>query len=181
MSVSEYWIGKGIDLNGVWGAYEQGAGYIEKFKSMETHLIRITFENPSMRYPLFEFEAVFKTMKAYFHEVKRLSLTNDEYNEAGPLFLYEVGRGSTIWSFLGGLRHLLLFGKTLSDESVKNLKLDNQLKELEIFEKKVAILKEHFGGAVHPEDFEKFIRARQPEELREALSKAMSRGIKKVE
>jgi hypothetical protein len=181
MSLYEYWIGKEIDLGGVWDAYEQGAGYIDKFKSTENHLIRITFENPQVQYPLFEFEAVFKTMKAYFHEVKRLSLTDDEYNTAGPLYIYEVNRGSSIWSFLGGLRHLLLFGTTLGDESVKNLKLDNQLKELEIFEKKIEILKQHFGQAVHPEDFQRFMQARKPEELREAIGKVISLGIKKIE
>jgi hypothetical protein len=120
-------------------------------------------------------------MKAYFHEVKALSLSPEEYNEAGPLFVYEINRGSAIWSFLASLRHLLLFGTTLADEQLKNLMLDNDLKKLEIIDKKISILRKHFGDSVSSEDFNNFLAAKKEPDLQIAVNKLLSQGIEKVE
>lgn len=181
MSVYEYWIGKDINLKNIWADYEEGLGYVEKYKAMEVYLIQFTFNNPASDLPLFNLEVLLKTFKAYFHEVKLLSLSPSEYNEAGPLFTYEINRGSAIWTFLGGLRHLVLFGTTIADEQVKNLMLDNTKKELEILDKKLELLQKYFGGAVDVKDFKKFMDARKPEDLNTAISKLQSFGIKKVE
>ena len=131
--------------------------------------------------PLFNLEVVPKTFKAYFHELKMLSLNQSEYNEAGPLFVYEINRGSSIWSFWGGLRHLVLFGTTLADEQLKNLLLDNKSKELEILDKKIDILEKHFSFAVEKRDFQQFMQAQKPDELKMAVNKLLESGVVKVE
>lgn len=181
MSFYEYWVGKDIDLRQLWNDYEQGSGYIDKYKTMQAHLIQLTFTKPPAHLPLFNLEVALKTMKAYFHEVKVLSLSPEEYNEAGPLFVHEINRGSAIWSFLAGLRHLVLFGTTLADEQLKNLMLDNQLKGLEIVDKKIEILKKHFGNSVNSKDFHNFLAAHKPEDLQMAINKLLSHGIEKIE
>lgn len=181
MSFDEYWIGKGTNLRELWDDYEQGVGYKDKYKTMQVHLIQFCFKEPIAQLPLFNLEVVLKTMKAYFHEVKILSLSREEYNEAGPLFVYEINRGSAIWSFLASLRHLLLFGTTLADEQLKNLMLDNDLKKLEIIDKKINILKKHFGNSVNSEDFHNFLAARKEPDLQMAVTKLLSQGIGKVE
>lgn len=181
MSFYEYWIGKDINLKQLWSDYEEGFGYMDKYRTMRVHLIQFTFENPPIHLPLFNLEVVLKTMKAYFHEMKILSLSHEEYNEAGPLFVYEINRGSAIWSFLASLRHLILFGTTLADEQLKNLILDNQLKGLEILDKKIEVLKKHFGNSVDSRDFRNFLSAHKSEDLQVAINKLLSQGIKKVE
>jgi hypothetical protein len=70
------------------------------------------FEVPPAADPLFSFEAVFKTTKRYFHDMKQLCLSRREYDEAAPLYFYGVPRGSAIWQWLGELRQLILFGTT---------------------------------------------------------------------
>jgi hypothetical protein len=181
VSLYEYWIGKGIDLRKLWADYEGGAGYMNKFEAMDVHLIQFTFKNPPSHLPLFNLEVVLKTLKAYFHEIKLLSLSQSKYDEAGPLFVYEINRGSSIWSFLGGLRHLVLFGTTLADEQLKNLLLDNTIKELEILDKKVDVLKKHFGSAVEKRDFQQFMQAQKPDDLKAAINKLFGAGIGKIE
>ena len=181
MSLYEYWIGKGIDLRKLLADYEGGSGYMDKYETMEVHLIQFTFQNPPSHLPLFNLEAVLKTLKAYFHEIKLLSLSQSEYDKAGPLFVYEINRGSSIWSFLGGLRHLILFGTTLADEQLKNLLLDNKVKELEILDKKTEFLKKHFGSAVEKRDFQQFMQAQKSDELRMAINKLLESGVVKVE
>ena len=181
MSFYEYWIGKDINLKQLWDDYERGTGYMDKYKAMQVHLIRFTFKEQPARLPLFNLEAVLKTMKAYFHEMKVLSLSQEEYNEAGPLFVYEINRGSAIWSFLASLRHLILFGTTLADEQLKNLVLDNKLKGLDILDKKLEILKKYFGESVNSTDFHNFFSANKQEDLQVAVNKLLSQGIEKVE
>lgn len=181
MSFYEYWIGKDINLKQLWDDYDQGRGYIDKYNIMRVHLIQLTFKEPPGHLPLFNLEAVLKTMKAYFHEVKVLSLSQEEYNEAGPLFVYEIKRGSTVWSFLAGLRHLILFGTTLADEQLKNLMLDNKIKGLELIDRKLELLKKHFGNSVNSADFHNFLSADKPEDLQIAVNKLLSQGIEKVE
>ena len=181
MSFYEYWTGKDINLSQLWDDYEQGFGYIDKYKTTQAYLIQFTFNNPPAYLPLFNIEVILKTMKAYFHEVKLLSLNQEDYNDAGPLFLYEISRGSAVWSFLAGLRHLILFGTTLADEQLKNLLLDNKLKQLEILDRKMEVLKKHFGDSVSPEDFRRFLSANKKKDLQVAIDKLLSQNIEKVE
>src|SRR4051794_35157744 len=106
----EYWIGENVDYDGIWSAYESGQGYIAKFQSMRVHLLRVSLQAQPREQPLFSFEAVHKTIKGYFHDLKKFCLTQDEYDAAGPLFIYQVSRSSGVWDFLGELRQILMLG-----------------------------------------------------------------------
>lgn len=170
----EYWIGQGVDYDRIWGDYEKGQSYINKYYSMEVHLIRIGFQHQTSDQPLFNFEAVFKTIKGYFHDLKQYCLSNDEYTTAGPLFIYSVERNSGLWSFLGELRQILLLGTTLSDEKTIGQKLENM-------DKRIEFLKKHFGNAVRPEDFNRFMKAKSSPELERAIQNLYRQKIKSVE
>ena len=176
MSMYEYWIGKNVDFRSVWNDFESGLGYIEKYNSMEVHLIRLTFEQYPSDLPLFNHEAVLKTIKGYFHDLKRICLTHQEYSVAGPLFIYDVRRDSGIWSFLGELRQLLLLGTTLADEKIVGQKIDN-------IDKKLKIISDYFGnsGALYPEDFRQFMEANTPRELENAVQKLFQQKLLRVE
>jgi len=174
MDIYEYWIGDGIDYMNLWRAYEEGEGYKKKYSSMTVHLIQFTFKEQHYELPLFNHEAVYKTIKGYSHEIKRVCFSSGDYQRAGPIFLYELNRGSSIWSFLGELRQILLLGTTLADEKVIGQRLDN-------IDKKLEILRKYFGGAVNPEDFMKFMNAKTPDEIENAVHELIRQGIQKVE
>jgi len=173
MSFYEYWIGRNVDLNAVWRDYEEGVGYERKFRQTTCHLLEIEFEIPPASDPLFAFEAVFKTTKRYFHDMKQLCLSPREYDEAVPLYFYGVCRGSAIWQWLGELRQLILFGTTLSDEKVVGQTLDN-------LDKKLSILSKYFGSDVNPKDFDAFMRAKAAPEIEAAVRKMLRQKIKRV-
>lgn len=170
----EYWIGKDVDYNRLWEAYEQGDGYIQKYVSMRVHLIRIKLRQQPKNLPLFNFEAVFKTIKGYYHDLKKTCLNPNEYSEAGPLFIYSVNRDSVIWEFLGELRQLLMLGTTLADEKTIGQKMDN-------LDKRMEFLKKHFGSAVSPQDFQRFMEAKSPRALEKAVQRLIKQGIEKIE
>lgn len=137
MTIEQYWIGKGIDVEEVWSDFENGSGYKNKFGQMECHLIEIAFENPNSQ-PLFNHEAIYKTIKYLFHETKRSYFNDQAYNNFGPLFLYQVRRSSGIYQFLGELIPGCVFLIWLANgaldvlkkvEELKGTKLDNKLKE----------------------------------------------------
>jgi hypothetical protein len=173
MSFYEYWIGQNIDLNAAWRDYEEGAGYERKFRQAKCHLLEIEFETPPTPDPLFSFEAVFKTTKRYFHDMKQACLSPREYDEAAPLYFYGVARGSAIWQWLGELRQLLLFGTTLGDEKVVGQTLDN-------LDKKLSILHKYFGSDVNPKDFDAFMRAKAAPEIEAAVRKMLKQKIKRI-
>src|SRR5512138_2774604 len=113
MDVYEYWIGQRIDYRAVWQAYEEGIdGYIDKFRSMRVYLLRVELTQFSSDLALFNHEAVYKTIKGYFHDLKRYGLSEEEYISTGPLFLYSVDRGSGIWNLLGELQPLIALAVT---------------------------------------------------------------------
>lgn len=174
MNRDEYWIGEGVNYDAVWDAYESGLGYVDKFRSMDVHLLRITFAEPSASSPIFNFEAVYKTIKGYFHDLKVAVLSEDEFALAGPLFLYRVDRGSGIWDFLGELRQLLMLGTSLSDEKVMGERLTH-------LEARIAFLRRHFGDAVRPEDFQAFMKARTPRQLNKAMDRLIEQRIQSVQ
>lgn len=169
----EYWIGKNVNYDDIWQAYERGQAYVDKFRAMRVHLIQLRFANFTPDLPLFNHEAVYKTLKGYFHDMKYLCYPSTVYDSAGPLFLYGVQRGSGIWEFLGELRQLLLFGTTLADEKLIGQRLSNMDKRLEIRQK-------HFGATVTPEDFEAFAKAKTPRQLQRVFNKLIEQGIESV-
>lgn len=67
MSKAEYWIGEHVDYEGVWRDYEDGLAYIDKFKSIRAHLIRIELNQFPANLPLFNHDAVYKTIKRGFN------------------------------------------------------------------------------------------------------------------
>lgn len=163
-----------MDFGGVWDAYDSGQPYIDKYDSMRVHVIRIRLTHQPARLPLFNHESVFKTIKGYFHELKRLCLSEDEYFSAGPLFIYSVERESGMWTFLGELRQLLLLGTTLADEKMSGEKLVNM-------DKRIEFMKKHFGDAVSPKDFQMFMKAKTPRQLEKALQRLVEQGIERIE
>ncbi len=173
MDTYEYWIGRNVRYTEYWNSYLSGGGYQTKFRSMETHAIEIQFENYSNDNPLFNFEVVYKTLKGYFHDLKRFCLSPEEYNHAGPLFIYEVNRGSGVWTLLGQLPYLLVYGTSLVNEKVIGQRLDNLHKKLEVLEK-------HFGDEVRPELYQSFMSAKTPSEIEFALSRLFDEKIKDV-
>jgi hypothetical protein len=170
----EYWIGKNIDYDTLWDAYESGQGYVQKFSSIRPHLLRITLREQSSRYPLFNFEAVYKTIQGYFHDLKERCFVLDEFNRAAPLYIYQVNRASGVWDFLSELRQLLMFGTTLSDQKMMGEKISNLDKRLEM-------LRKHFGNVMTREDFERFMKAKTPRQLDRALRKLFEQGIERVQ
>lgn len=175
MSIEEYWIGRGIDYQAVWQSYEDGFAYIEKFRTMRVHLLQIELRELPLYLPLFNHEAVYKTIKGYFHDLKQQCLSRDEYSAAGPLFLYSVERASGIWSFLGELPQLLLLGATLADEKVMGQQLEN-------LDMKLSILRKYFGEAtVSRNAFQAFMCANTPSQLQIAVDRLISEGIDKIQ
>jgi hypothetical protein len=170
----EYWIGKSINLKKYWAAYKNGKGYEKKFENMQTYVLEITFDIPGKQLPLFNLEPVYKTLKSYYHELKKDILSKQEYESAGPLFVYEINRGSGIWTLLGELWYTLVLGTTLTEEKIKGQRLDN-------LEKKLKVMKEYFGDEnVRPELFENFMRADTPIETQEALQNLFDEKIKAI-
>lgn len=168
----EYWIGKGVDYLGAWDDFDRGGGYIEKFSLRTVHVLQLEFERHPEELPLFDHEAILKTVKGCFHDLKQQNLSHHEYNEAVPIFLYDIRRGSAVWNFLGELRQLLMFGTTLSDEKLKNQRLDN-------WDKKLAIL-DRFGQALSPDDAKKLMNADAPDEVDRAMKRLIRQGLKRV-
>jgi hypothetical protein len=172
MSFHGYWIGQGLDVAQAWNDYEEGRGYEQKFRQVPCHLLEIEFDVPVYD-PIFAFEAIFKTTKRYFHDLKQLCLTPSEYDEAGPLYFYGVDRGSAIWQWLGELRQLILFGTTLGDEKVVGQTLDN-------LDKKLSILHKYFGSGVNPKHFDAFMRAKAAPEIEMAARKMLKQQIRRI-
>jgi hypothetical protein len=151
MGFYEYWIGKDIDYDEIWRVFDEGQGYIEKFKHMEVYFVRFTFDKYSSNLPLFDNEAIYKTIKGLYHDVKKECLTDKEYNEYGPIFLYGVDRGSGIYEFLGELKPVLLLSIPLTLYKIVSMDLNN-------IDKKISIIKNHFPNATNL-DIEEFIKA----------------------
>lgn len=97
----DFWIGRSSDVSKYWAVYKEGDGYKHKFETMTCHVIEIAFEQPGRDFPLFNLEPIYKTLKAYYHDLKHDILPRNEYNSAGPLFIYEINRGSGIWDISG--------------------------------------------------------------------------------
>ena len=173
MDLYEYWIGQNVNYQEYWNSYLSGDGYKAKFRSMRTYAIEIQFENYQADSPLFNFEVVYKTLKGYFHDLKRYCLSADEYNSAGPLFIYEVNRGSGVWTLLGQLPYLLVYGTSLVNEKVIGQRLDN-------LQKKLDILKQHFGDEVRPDLYQSFMNAQTPNEIKIAVNKLFEEKIKDI-
>jgi hypothetical protein len=168
----EFWIGKGINYKELWDNYLGGVSYQEKFKKSTMHLLRIEFSSPYKYMPLFNIEAVYKTIKGCFHDLKLANLTSEEYYDAAPIFLYRIGRGSSQWDWLGELRQLLTLGTTLTDAQTIGKHLDN-------IEQKMRILRSF--PALDEAGVNALLKAKTPDEIDEAISHLVALGIKQVQ
>jgi hypothetical protein len=86
VSLEEYWVGKGIDLEGLWMSFDAGRGYEQKVAASELHLLRLTFAEHPRHLPLFDHEVLYKTVKGTFHDVKAECLSPEAYDAAGRSF-----------------------------------------------------------------------------------------------
>jgi hypothetical protein len=109
MPIDEYWMGKNIDVDRIWADYDEGHGYVEKVASANNYLLRLTFSGHPTELPLFDHEAIFKSVKSAFHDIKAECMPADIYNQTTPIFLYRVDRGSGIYEFLAEFRGLITF------------------------------------------------------------------------
>ena len=173
MNRSEYWIGKDIDYASIWRAFDEGQDYIDKFRSMRVHLLRIELSQYPASFPLFNHEAVYKTLKGFFHDFKLLTLSQREYDAAGPLFLYSVDRNSGIWNFLGEPRQIIAFAARLV--AAKNFG-----KELHNLASKLEMLERQFPGEVDPAEVQKFITVKLPKPLDTAVARLVAEGIQTI-
>lgn len=62
--------------------------------------LRLTFDEHPTRLPLFDLEVLFKTVKGTFHDVKAECLSPEAYDQAAPIFLHRIDRGSGVFEFL---------------------------------------------------------------------------------
>jgi hypothetical protein len=132
MSVEEYWMGSGINLDGLWRDFDAGIGFEEKVAASRAHLLRITFNEHPPQLPLFDLEVIYKTVKGTFHDIKAECLTREAYEEAAPIFLHRVDRSSGIFEFLAQFDPLMTWVVALGGAAMwyrKAFGADQQLDE----------------------------------------------------
>jgi hypothetical protein len=175
MAFDEYWIGKGVDYRAVWEDYELGLGYMQKYGSMEVHLLQLSFDRYRPNLPLFNFEAILKTSKGLFHDLKASYFSPSEYDRLGPLFIYDVSRGSERWRFLGELKPLLLFGVALWNQ-IRKGPAHHKFEQVELIDR----LRQRFPNA----DFQNivdYVNSFPGKEEQLALQKLNEQNIKSIE
>jgi hypothetical protein len=173
MSAENYWIGANTSFRSIWEDFDNGSAYITKFRSSTVHMIKFKFRAYSSRDPLYNHEAIYKTLKAYFHDVKKACFTEQQYIESPPVFLYEIRRGSEEFSFLGELPQLLLVGTTLSAEKALGQVIEN-------YDKKLDFIKKHFPDSIGSQEFFRFMEANQPEAIDHAVKKLLEQHLVKI-
>jgi hypothetical protein len=178
MSVEEYWIGKGLDLEGLWRDFEEGLDYIEKVAGSRLHLLRLTFNGHPANLPLFDLEVLFKTVKGTFQDVKYEFLTREAYDEAAPIFLYRVDRGSGVLEFLAQLDPLLKWIVALGGAAAlyrKSLAADQEFDE-----KRLAFIRANFPHA-SAADVQEYLKAWTSFGRRRILQRLIGQHLGRVE
>ncbi|HEX9775873.1 MAG TPA: hypothetical protein VGB83_09890 [Actinomycetota bacterium] len=174
----EYWMGKGLDADAVWGVFESGRGYVAKVESSTLYLLRLTFEGHPTNLPLFDFEAIYKTVKGTFHDVKAECFAPSAYDSAAPIFLHRVDRGSGIFEFLGQLDPVLTWVVALGGASVWYRRI---LREDQNFDdSRLRFLRENFPNA-SPDLKMAYMQAWSTFARRRALHKMMEQDLRRVE
>ena len=175
MSFEEYWVGKGINFRELWSNFEAGSGYVEKYRSMEVHLLQISFQQYTPDLPLFNLEAILKTTKGVYHDLKKTCLSPAEYNRAGPLFVYDISRGSEKWRLIGEIKPLLLLGIAIWSQ----IKRGTERYKAERIALTDALLK-RFPNA-NLEDVMNYMNSLPGSEQEEALKKLYDQNLRSVE
>jgi hypothetical protein len=145
MSVEQYWMGKGLDLETLWLDFDGGSGYVQKVEASPLYLLRLTFAQHPQHLPLFDHEVVFKTVKGAFHDVKAECFTPAAYDDAAPIFLHRVDRGSGVFEFLAQFDPLMTWVVALGAAATYYRKSFGTDQELD--EKRLTFIKNNFPSA----------------------------------
>jgi hypothetical protein len=178
MTVEQYWIGKGVNLNGLWRDFDSGTGYIQKVVASPLHVLRLTFEGHPSHLPLFDLEVVFKTVKVTFHDVKARCLTPEAYDRAAPIFLHRVDRGSGIFEFLAQFDPLMTWVVALGAAAKwyrTSLAADQQFDE-----RRLTFIRTNFPSASTP-DVQAYMRAWTTFGRRRVLHRLIAQDLRRVE
>jgi len=175
MPYEEYWVGKGIDLGTLWGDFERGNNlYVGKYFSTRVYLLQLSFEKYEPNFPLFNLEAILKTSKGLFHNLKKSYFSLDEYNLAGPLHVYDICRGSEKWRFLAELKPLLLFAIAIWNQIRKGT-ARHKAEQLALVEG----LRQRFPNS-NIEDIMNFVNSLTMHEEEAALQKLYDQNLKSI-
>ena len=178
MSIEHYWMGKDLDLEGLWQDFDSGSGYVQKVASSRLHLLRLTFNDHPERLPLFDLEVVFKTVKGTYHDVKAECLSPQAYDRAAPIFLHRVDRGSGIFEFLAQFDPLMTWVVALAAAATwyrKSLAADQELDE-----KRLAFIRTNFPNA-STSDVQAYMKAWTTFGRRHVLQRLIGQHLGRVE
>ena len=178
MSVEQYWMGKGLNLDVLWRDFDNGSGYIQKVGASELHLLRLTFAGHPTHLPLFDHEVVFKTVKGTFHDVKAECLTPTAYDDATPIFLYRVERGSGVFEFLAQFDPLMTWVVALGAAAMwyRNSLASDQ----EFDEKRLGFIRKQFPNA-SLSDVQAYMKAWTTFGRRRVLQRLIGQNLERVE
>ncbi len=178
MSVEHYWMGKDLDLDALWQDFDNGSGYVQKVAGSRLHLLRLTFDEHTQRLPLFDFEVLFKTVKGTFHDVKAECLSREEYEQAAPIFLHRVDRGSGIFEFLAPFAPLMTWVVALGATATwyRKLLADDQ----ELDEKRLTFIRTNFPNA-STSDVQSYMKAWTTFGRRRVLQRLVGQHLGRVE
>lgn len=178
MSVEQYWMGKGLNLDVLWRDFDSGSGYMQKVSVSQLHLLRLTFAGHPIHLPLFDHEVVFKTVKGTFHDVKSECLTQQAYDDAAPIFLHRVDRGSGVFEFLAQLDPLMTWVVALGAAAMwyrTSLAADQELDE-----KRLAFIRKEFPTA-SLSDVQAYMKAWTTFSRRRVLERLIGQNLQRVE
>jgi len=171
-------MGKGLDLDSLWRDFDGGAGYIQKVTSSSLHLLRLTFGEHPLDQPLFDHEVIYKTVKGTFHDVKAECFTEEAYDDAAPIFVYRIDRGSGIFEFLGQFDPLMTWVVALGSAAIgyrKILSIDQEFDE-----KRLAFIRTNFPNA-NTSDVQAYMRAWTTFGRRKVLHRLVGLHLERVE
>lgn len=178
MTVEAYWMGKGLDLDALWNDFDGGAGYIQKVGSSRLHLLRLTFGGHPLNQPLFDHEVIYKTVKGTFHDVKAECFTKEAYDEAAPIFVYRIDRGSGIFEFLGQFDPLMTWVVALGSAAFGYRKLLSVDQEFD--EKRLTFIQAKFPNA-NASDAQAYMKAWTTFGRRKVLHRLIGLHLEQVE
>jgi len=178
MSVEQYWMGKGLDLDGIWQDFDGGVGYMQKTAGSPLHLLRLTFGDHPTNLPLFDHEVLFKTVKGTFHDVKAECFSDEAYGKAAPIFLHRVDRGSGVFEFLAQFDPLMTWVVALGAAAMWYRKAFTADQELD--EKRLTFIRTNFPSASKSE-VQAYMKAWTTFGRRRVLHRLIGQHLERVE
>lgn len=178
MPLEQYWLGKGLNLDEIWEDFDNGSGYIAKVESVQTHLLRLVFNGHPKHLPLFDHEAIYKTIKGTFHDVKAECLSPQAYDAAAPIFLYRIDRGSGVFEFLAELQPLFPYVAALGAAMMWYRRANDIDQESD--ERSWKFIRSNFPR-VGDSDLAAYMKARTTWGKRRILARLIQQGLHRVE